>query len=190
MNRETATIAITVLAAAIILIGCGERTPEPTAAEAFFENLREMCGETFDGYTEFTLLENHPLADGRLTMHIESCSETEIRIPFIVNDDSSRTWVLTLTEEGLLFQHDHRHADGTPEDTTMYGGWASDDGTPYIQYFPADEYTAKLIPEAATNVWMMSIDPDSEEFVYYLERHDEPRFRAIFDISQPRTIGE
>jgi len=43
------------------------------------------------------------------------CSDKEIRIPFRVGEDKSRTWILSLDDRGLLFRHDHRHADGTPE---------------------------------------------------------------------------
>jgi len=186
-NSHIVTLVL-VLVIGIFIFGCErEEVVEPVAHEAFFQNLRDMCGQKFEGYTEFVLIEDSPFADARLIMHIETCTDDEIRIPFIVNDDSSRTWVLTLSEEGLLFKHDHRHPDGTPEDTTMYGGWASDEGTPIVQYFPADEYTAELIPDAETNVWMMELNPETNEFVYYLERHNEPRFRAVFDLTTPLT---
>ena len=79
-------------------------------------------------------------------MSVETCGEKEIRIPFRVGEDRSRTWVLTLTDGGLLFRHDHRHADGTPDKVTMYGGLAAPDGTPLRQSFPADAETARLIP--------------------------------------------
>jgi hypothetical protein len=75
--------------------------------------------------------------------------------------------------------HDHRHADGTPDEITMYGGWAAPEGTAQRQRFPADSDTRKLIPEAATNVWMVEIDKEKQQLVYYLERHNEP-YRAVF----------
>lgn len=48
----------------------------------------------------------------------------------------------------------------------------------WIQYFPADEATAEMLPEAATNEWRMELDPENGVFVYALERHGKPRFRA------------
>lgn len=187
MNISTRTMMFaTVFLTVIFIFSCERRDViEPIAHEAFFQNLRDLCGQKFEGRTEYTLLDPHPLADARLIMHIETCTENEIRIPFIVNDDSSRTWVLTLHDDGLLFQHDHRHPDGTPEDTTMYGGWADDEGTAHVQYFPADDYTAELIPEAATNVWKLEINPETNEFIYYLERDEEERIRAVFDLTEP-----
>lgn len=187
-KKFTVPFVILVVVFAFLMTGCERDEPvELTVHEAFFANLRDLCGLQFRGYTDFTLIEDHPLADGDLTMFVETCTDEEIRIPFIVNNDSSRTWVLTLSEEGLLLKHDHRYPDGTPEDTTMYGGWATDHGTPFVQYFPADDYTAELIPEAETNVWMMEINPETNQFIYYLERHNEPRFRAVFDLSAPVT---
>ena len=141
-----------------------------------------MCGQRFEGATQFPQNADHPLAGKRLIMSVESCGEGELRIPFHVGEDKSRTWILTLTEKGLLFKHDHRHADGTPDKITMYGGWAAPGGTPYLQRFPADAETAKLIPEAATNVWTLQIIPEKQQFTYYLERHDDLRYRALFNL--------
>ena len=125
----------------------------------------------------------HPLVGKKLVITIESCSDTQIRIPFQVGEDKSRTWILKVDKTGLLFKHDHRHADGTPDAVNMYGGWAASDGTEHRQRFPADSETKKLIPEAATNVWMIEIDPDKDQLVYYLERHNQPRYKAVFKMT-------
>jgi hypothetical protein len=64
----------------------------------------------------------------------------------------------------------------------MYGGWAGANGTNHLQHFPADADTVKLIPEAATNVWTLQIIPEKQQFMYYLERNNQPRYRASFDM--------
>lgn len=161
----------------------------PTSAEtqrAFFENLKKLCGKQFEGETVFPPDKTHPLAGKRLVMSVETCGEKEIRIPFKVGEDTSRTWVLRMTDEGLLFKHDHRHADGTPDKVTMYGGLAAPGGTQYVQSFPADAATAALIPDAATNVWTLRINPERRQFIYYLERHGEARYKALFNLKAPR----
>lgn len=150
--------------------------------KAFFENLKKLCGKRFQGETVFPADKNHALVGKRLVMSVESCSEKEIRIPFRVDEDKSRTWVLTLKKEGLLFKHDHRHPDGTPDAITMYGGRAASDGTQYLQNFPADAETARLITETATNLWTLQIIPEKEQFIYSLERHKEPRYKAVFNL--------
>jgi len=157
---------------------------DATSQQAFFERLRSLCGATYDGITEFPLNElDHPLGGGKkLTIHFASCSDTEIRIPLQAGEDKSRTWVLTLRDGKLLLKHDHRHADGTPDAQTNYGGWAKDDGTANRQQFAADEETAKLIPDAATNVWTMDIDEAKQQFTYSLERHNAPRYKAVFKL--------
>lgn len=152
------------------------------AQKTFFENLKKMCGQRFEGATGFPQTEDHPLVGKRLVMIVESCGERELRIPFHVGEDKSRTWILTMTDKGLLFKHDHRHADGTPDKITMYGGWVAPKGTSLMQRFPADSDTAKLIPEAATNVWTLQIDPEKKQFMYQLERHNELRYRALFSL--------
>jgi hypothetical protein len=55
-------------------------------------------------------------------MHVRTCSENALRIPFHVGDDHSRTWVITRTENGLRLKHDHRHEDGSEDAVTQYGG--------------------------------------------------------------------
>jgi hypothetical protein len=155
---------------------------EAETTKAFFENLRKLCGRRLAGETQFPADPNHPLAGKKLVLSFDSCSDREIRISFLVGEDKSRTWILTVLEKGLLFKHDHRHADGTPDKITMYGGWAAQDGTSQRQRFPADPDTAKLIPEATTNVWTLEILPEKQQLIYYLERNSQPRYRAVFNL--------
>lgn len=154
-----------------------------SAEEAFFQNIADRCGDTYQGESVFPDDPAHDLYGAKLQMTIESCTDSEIRIPFQVNEDKSRTWILTLTDEGLLFKHDHRHDDGTPDDITNYGGWASEGGTSTLMSFPADEDTATLLPEAVTNVWTMELDLTNNQFTYFLERHNLPRYRAVFSLN-------
>jgi hypothetical protein len=144
----------------------------------FFANLFELCGETFSGEATYPDDPGHELVGVELTATIETCTEEEIRIPFQAGEDVSRTWVLTRSEQGLHLRHDHRNPDGTAHDVTGYGGLANDEGSATRQYFPADENTSEMIPEASTNVWMLEIDPESGSLIYNLERNNEPRFRA------------
>jgi hypothetical protein len=155
-----------------------------SAAEAFFQNLSDRCGDVYFGESVFPDDPDHLLYGAELKMTIESCTESQIRIPFQVNEDRSRTWILTLSDEGLLFKHDHRHEDGTPDEITNYGGWAAIEGAaPTKLAFPADEETAALLPEAATNVWTMELDLTNNQFTYFLERHSEPRYKAVFSLN-------
>lgn len=120
----------------------------------------------------------------RLVMHVQSCSDAEVRVPFHVGDDRSRTWVVTRTSTGLRLKHDHRHEDGTPDATTEYGGDSRGDDAVTVE-FPADEFTAKLLPAAATNVWTLSLEP-AGTFTYALRRETSPRrFRVEFDLTKP-----
>jgi hypothetical protein len=144
----------------------------------FFANLFELCGETFSGEATFPDNPDHELVGVELSATIETCTEKEIRIPFHAGEDESRTWVFTRSGEDLHLRHDHRYPDGTAHDTTDYGGYANSTGSETAQYFPADEKTAEMIPEASTNVWMVELQPETGKLIYYLERDEQPRFRA------------
>ena len=78
---------------------------ETGTQKAVFENLKKMCGRRFAGETQFPPDPNHPMAGKKLVMSVDSCTDRELRIPFLVGEDKSRTWILTLSEKGLLFKH-------------------------------------------------------------------------------------
>jgi len=174
------TLALTALASGSALAAAPSASADTGAAALFFQNVRKLCGQRFEGATEFPKDEpGHALAGKKLIISIEQCSDHEIRIPLQAGEDRSRTWILTLRDNRLLLKHDHRHPDGTPDKVTMYGGWAAE-GDASRQRFAADSETAKLIPEAATNIWTLEIDNAKEQFVYALERNGQPRHKAIF----------
>jgi len=151
-------------------------------AQQFWNSLQELCGKTFEG--TLVLPENDEQFGGKkLVMHVRSCSDTIIKIPFFVGNDKSRTWVLTFKDNRITLKHDHRHEDGSPDKITMYGGTTTNSGQGTIQIFPADEETTNLIPAASTNVWWITLN--ESEFTYNLRRLGTPRvFRVSFDISK------
>ncbi len=150
--------------------------------KAFFELMKSHCGKVYLGKTIFPTDKSDPFVNKLLKMEVKECAEKEIRIPFQVGDDTSRTWILTKTEKGLLFKHDHRLPDGSADPVTMYGGLANESGTNLKQLFPADTDTAILIPAAKTNVWSLEFDIKLNQFIYYLERDNKPRYKAIFEL--------
>lgn len=164
----------------------GVESPFASAEQAgFWDALQSICGQAFMG----TLTENDPPSpdfDGKeLIMHVRECSDEEIRVPFFVGDDRSRTWVFTPTVSGLRLKHDHRHADGSEDDVTQYGGDTAEVGSATSQAFPADAFTAELVPAAANNTWTVELIP-GQLFAYQLRREGtERRFRVEFDLSRP-----
>ncbi len=184
----------TVLVAGLFLFSACEqddRPPEVTAPVeipevhvAFLDNLKDLCGETFTGEATYPDDPDHPLVATELRTHISQCEDDMVRIELIRDGDFWHgAWVLEMRDQGLHLFHDHLGDVRTMEDLGEgdfhgYGGYASDAGSGTIQYFPADEVTADIIPAAATNVWMMELDLENDTFIYYLERHDRPRFRA------------
>ncbi len=181
----------TLLLAGLVLSGCApEAAPRSEPADddpqiVFWEALESLCGQAFQGRVVESVPPDPAFDEARLVMHVRSCDPAEIRIPFHVDDDRSRTWVLTPTSTGLNFVHDHRHEDGSEDEVSMYGGDASGRGSTTTQEFPADAFTADLVPVAATNVWTLEVVP-GERFVYALRREgSDRRFRAEFDLSAP-----
>lgn len=177
----------TIIALSLLLTACGgdtETAETENAHDLFFANLSTLCGESLVGGSTFPDDPEHPLVATELRNHISSCDENKIRIELYRDGDYWHgAWVIERRDEGLHLFHDHLGDVRTMEDLGEgdfhgYGGYADDSGTGTTQYFPADEATEEIIPAAATNVWMMSLDLENGRFIYYLERHNEPRFRA------------
>lgn len=180
-----APIALLCLA---VLASCAAVPDAASPQRQFFESLRALCGRAYEGRVVTTEEADRDMAAARLVMHVRACSDDEIRIPFHVGEDRSRTWVISRTASGLRLKHDHRHADGSEDVRTQYGGDTATAGTARRQEFPADLHSRDLfvrenIPQSVTNVWAVEIDP-GRTFAYELRRPN--RFlRVAFDLTRP-----
>ena len=163
------------------------------AQQVFFARMTALCGQSFAGNVLVDRPEStgpNAFRDQPLVMHVRECSAQEIRIPFYVGADRSRTWVLTRTSDGLRLKHDHRLEDGRDDPVTMYGGDTADTGSAGRQEFPVDGFSRQIFTREGmtvsnTNVWAMEIEP-GKRFVYELARTDQDRlFRVGFDLTKP-----
>lgn len=169
-----------------LLLFCGilVNAQEKPSAQQFWENLQSHCGKAYEGKLADHVT-NDAFSGKRIVMYVRSCDDGTITIPLYVGDDKSRTWVLTFENNIIKLKHDHRHEDGSEDEVTQYGGTSTNSGLPTIQFFPADEETASLIPYASTNVWWITLEEDS--FSYNLQRlgSKNPAFNVFFDLSTP-----
>jgi hypothetical protein len=157
-------------------------------AEEFWNQLQQHCGKAYQG-TITEGMGNNDFDGKQLIMHIRSCGEKEIKIPFFVGENKSRTWILKLENGKIQLKHDHRKPDGSEDKITQYGGTSSNTGLANIQVFPANEETAELIPAAATNVWWITLD--EEIFSYNLKRiGSKSNFTVEFNLSKPVAIPD
>ena len=170
------------------LAACATPTDVDTPRDRFLATLAPLCGKAFEGRIASPPVEaDEAFAGKRLVMHVRGCSKNEIRIPFHVGEDRSRTWVLSRTRAGLRLKHDHRHSDGSEDKLTQYGGDSGGEGDAQRQEFPADAFSKAMferenIPASTANVW--AIEVDRSAFAYELRRPGR-FFRVEFDLSRP-----
>ena len=183
-------IASLLAAAALVsLLSAGVAAAAPAAAQdAFLARLNTLCGQRFEGRVVTTDAADARFASQRLIMHVRDCSPDEVRIPFAVGEDRSRTWIVTKTDAGLRLKHDHRHDDGTTDVLHWYGGDTTEAGTAARQTFPVDAesialFNANESAVSTTNVWAMEVHPD-RMFAYELRRPNR-HFRVEFDLTKP-----
>ncbi|HEY8570685.1 hypothetical protein [Microbulbifer sp.] len=166
----------------------------PQPADQFLSEISAYCGKAFAG--EIVANEPRPTEpdafDGKeLVMHVRGCDDPtkEIRIPFHVGEDHSRTWILTRTASGLRLKHDHRHEDGSEDTVTMYGGDTTGEGSANRQEFPVDQesidtFKKEGLSASLNNTWAMEIHPE-DYFIYELTRPNGREFRVRFDLTRP-----
>lgn len=183
MFRTTlATLALIAVSACATPIA-----PEPAPADTFMATLSAHCGKAYEGRLVSTNEADADFAGQAMVMHVRSCADGEIRVPFHVGGDRSRTWVITRTESGLRLKHDHRHEDGEEDAITQYGGDAVVIDTASRVEFPVDEFSIDLfnregLTASVTNVW--ALDLTETLFAYELRRANR-HFRVEFDLTQP-----
>ena len=192
------TCAFPLLVAAFAFpVSAARATTQTQPADRFMAAVVAHCGQAFAGRivaNEPATAAPDPFEGKPLVMHVRGCDapERELRVPFHVGDDHSRTWVLTRTGGGLRLKHDHRHADGSEDVLTRYGGDSRAAGTAVRQEFPVDAESVALFEREGSiasvrNTWVMEVEP-RKRFLYELSRPDGRLFQVEFDLSRPVAL--
>jgi hypothetical protein len=185
----------------LLVLACAERGDIPPPPEiglealenpqdAWWNRMMEHCGHAYPGGLTLEPEGDEMLrGDELLVVHFRECSHDELRLPFHIERepgvwDRSRTWIFTRHEHGLELRHDHRHEDGTPEETTFYGGFTVDEGTPIRQVFIFTDYD-EYDPAGPHRGWRVDIEPNTR-YTYGTFRGDDWRWRVDFDSYETR----
>jgi hypothetical protein len=158
---------------------------EPHGQHAFWDGLQPLCGQAWQGTGVHLPATDTAFTGQRFVMHVAECGDSEMRIPFHVGDDRSRTWVLRRVAAGLELKHIHRHEDGMESSNSNYGGQTAAAGTPHRQEFPADAVSVAAVPARATQWWFLEHYP-GRSFAYGLFREGSGLlYRIEFDLTTP-----
>ncbi len=200
-------------AACLALTACAstpDRNALPPSQEAFWEALSSHCGNAYAGELASSDERDADWQGRAMVAHWAECSDTRVAVAFHVEEppsssseavghqgswDRSRTWLITRTPDGLRLKHDHRHADGSEDAVTQYGGDTLSAGTARVQDFPVDAYSIAMferegLSASLTNVWRVEVDAEGTpgaRFTYQLTRRNDPTrlFRVEFDTTSP-----
>jgi hypothetical protein len=178
-----------VVVAVLAGTACFGVTRPASPAAQFLDAVAAMCGNAYGGHIAANdpAAPNDPFAGQALVMHVRTCEEGRVLVPFHVGEDRSRTWVLTLHGDRIRLKHDHRHQDGTEDELTQYGGDSTGPGTANRQEFPVDQFSIDLFTRtnrtvSNTNTWAMEVHP-GRMFAYELSRPGR-MFRVEFDLTK------
>jgi hypothetical protein len=194
LQTPTLTPVLAILAT-VLIPGCAP-LPAHLASNlspqrAFFEQIASRCGDQYPGRAIIAPDSDDTFRPAFLAMRIDSCRADEIRIAFLVDQDESRTWVLTMDAHDLIFTHEHLLEGDTLSSNSGWGGRAvAGTGTPVFQHFPDHRWDSERTPAASRSHWRMRIDVEHAQFVYYLDRGATPAYRLVFHMGQdPALVG-
>ena len=192
--------ALAPLLAAAGCVAPGKTVPVPLevveedAQTRFMAALAGHCGKAYAGRLVSTDAADADMAGRAMVVHFRECSAERMAIPFHVQGedgtwDRSRTWLITRTATGLRLKHDHRHADGSADAVTFYGGDTAETGSAGAQDFPVDAesiamFRANGLDKSVTNVWRVEVTATT--YAYQLSREGR-LFRVEFDLTRPVT---
>ncbi|MDQ3495566.1 MAG: hypothetical protein M3485_08635 [Pseudomonadota bacterium] len=184
IDRSRPPVLLVLLIAVVAAPVAAHETSDPV--QTWWDRVSNLCGKAFAGTLEAAPEGDIGFVDKALVMHVRDCTAERIRIPFVVGDDRSRTWVLTRHGARVELKHDHRHADGSADALTMYGGTSVNAGSADTQMFPADDHTRLLLPGSGLrSVWLIEVEP-GQQLVYAANRVGTGRmFRIAFDLARP-----
>ncbi|TVP43478.1 MAG: hypothetical protein EA350_13560 [Gemmatimonadales bacterium] len=212
-NGTTSFLVTFLLALALGTAGCGDGASPPAAGgsaagagaegaladvaaagtrdlapeqEAFWARLLAHCGQAYPGeVSDATPYYREGVTGRRAVMHVMECSEDRIHIPFHLDDNASRNWIITRADGTLRLKHDHRNPDGSEEEISQYGGDAPVPGLATRQIFPADAHTTRILPERHDNFWFFDfVDDETLQYgVHWPTAGHSVRFS--FDLSTP-----
>lgn len=175
------------LISALLAVACGV-ADKSAPADKFMARLSGLCGQAYAGRVVSTDEVDAGFASENLVMHVRDCAADEIRIPFHVGEDRSRTWVIRRTDSGLRLKHDHHHEDGEEDAVTQYGGDSTMISATRVE-LPVDQYSIDLftregLTASVTNVWAVEV---SDEFFAYELIRENRFFRVEFDLNTPAS---
>ena len=182
------------LFAAAILAGCAATPAVADPQDDFFTALSAHCGKAYAGRLASDQDADADMRGKAMVVHFRTCTADRLEIPFHIEGlaedggwDRSRTWIITRTDRGLRLKHDHRHADGSKDELTMYGGDTAADGSAARQEFPVDAESIAMFTRtgrsvSTTNIW--AVETTGTGYTYELRREGR-LFRVAFDYDRP-----
>ncbi len=181
---------IIAILAGVTLAACVIESSKAVSAD-FLSALAPLCNQTYIGQVTSDDPQDADWRAFDLTLGPIGCAEDGvISMPLAVGEDTSRTWFLTPSEDGIEFRHQHLLKDGSVDPVSDYGGYSQDlrfEGGAWLVDFPADPKTVDIfkatgLDVSITNIWSFDYRPKAQ-LVYELNREGR-HFRAEFDLNE------
>ncbi|QMU29790.1 hypothetical protein [Adhaeribacter radiodurans] len=153
------------------------------AKEVFYQSLESLQGKMMQGQTIYPEGKYVPFVGQEIAMAVSSCTKNEMRIPIYIGGKIYRTLILERTPAGFLLKHENKKEDGRSNEINLYGGHTQDNGTAFMQFFPADTYTKNLMSLTSPSVWTLAFSSDRSTFSYLVESDGKLQMQIDFNLN-------
>ncbi len=153
------------------------------ASQTFYQSLENLQGRMLQGQSIYPEEKWAPFAGQEIAMEVTSATKNEMRIPIYIGGKVYRTLILERTPKGFMLKHENKKEDGRSHDINLYGGHTTENGTAFMQFFPADTYTKNLMSLSAPSVWTLAFSSDRSTFSYLVESDGKLQMQIDFNLN-------
>jgi len=179
LHGPVAKSRILVILLGVTIAACSRGPPDDPQV-AFWQSIRSLCGQAFEGrLIEGSAADSAALREP-LVLEVWQCYADELRLALHAGDDHSRVWLVSPTSDGLALHHSLHGRDGEALPYSGYGGETVGLGTATTQVFLPDQETLADVPTSEGAEWVLEVVP-GDRITYRLRSPATADFRVDFD---------
>ncbi|WP_146153500.1 hypothetical protein [Adhaeribacter arboris] len=154
-----------------------------SASEEFYQSLGNLQGRMVQGQTIYPEGKWTPFAGQPISLEVTSHTKSKMRIPIYIGGKVYSTLILERTPTGFLLKHENKTENGQSHEINLYGGHTNNNGTAFMQFFPADTYTKNLMRLSSPSVWTLAFSSDRSTFSYLVESDGKLQMQIDFNLN-------
>lgn len=156
-------------------------------SKAFIDKLNNLCDKELIGEITYPVTTGHQLAGADTKIKVQGCESSSVTVNFFLNQINTLDWNFYFDDQqNLRLKIIHNDTTGLPEGLSSYKGKLYNQGTETSQSFIPTQETLDNLPQTLNNVWKFELNEEYRTLTYTLQRVNEIRFQAIYNMVSTR----